>query len=209
MQRVAAAGDGLIERRKRIAHAALAGLRQHGERFGIRLDAFLLADPRHARDQLVEIHRAKAEVLAARRDGGRNLVRFRGAEHEHGPGRRLFDGLQQRVEGFVGDLVGFVDDENLVAVARRLIAHVLAQLAHFVDAAIGGGVDFDHVHRAAGGDFLATRAHAAGLVGGTVHAVQAARQDARHGGLAGAALARKNVAVRDAVLRDGVFAAWS
>ena len=76
--------------------------------------------------------------------------------------RRLFDGLQQRVEGLVGDLVRFVDDEDLVAVARRLVAHVLAQLAHFVDAAIGGRVDFDDVDRAAGGDFEATRADAAG-----------------------------------------------
>src|ERR1039458_6671303 len=57
----------------------------------------------------------------------------------------------------------------------------------------------------AGRDFLAARAHAAGLVRGAVHAVQAARQDARHGGLAGSALAREYVAVRDAVLRDGVF----
>ena len=117
----------------------------------------------HARDQLVKIHGAKAEVLAARRNGRRNLVRFRGAEHENGPGRRLFDGLQQRVEGFVGDLVRFVDDEDFVAVARRLIAHVLAQFAHFVDAAIGGGVDFDHVHRPARRDLPATRAHPAGL----------------------------------------------
>ena len=63
--------------------------------------------------------------------------------------RRLFDGLQQRVEGLVGDLVGFVDDEDLEAVARRLIAHVLAQFAHFVDAAVRRRVDLDHVHRAA------------------------------------------------------------
>jgi hypothetical protein len=89
-------------------------------------------------------------VLAARRDGGGNLVRFGGAEHENGPLRRLFDGLEQRVEGFVGDLVGFVDDEDFVAVAHRLVADVLAQLAHFIDAAIGRRVDFDHIHRAAG-----------------------------------------------------------
>ena len=64
--------------------------------------------------------------------------------------RRLLDGLEQRVEGLAGDLVGFVDDEDLVAVARRLVAHVLAQLAHLVDAAVGGRVDLDDVHGAAG-----------------------------------------------------------
>ena len=41
--------------------------------------------------------------------------------------------------------------------------------------------------------------------GGSLDAVQAARQDAGDGGFAGAALARKDVAVGDAVLRDGVF----
>ena len=40
---------------------------------------------------------------------------------------------------------------------------------------------------------------------GPCHTVQATRQYARHGGFAGAALPRKNVAVRDAVLRDGIF----
>ena len=99
----------------------------------------------------------------------------------------------------------FVDDEDLVAVARRAVADVLAQLAHFVDAAIGGRVDLDHVHGAAGGDLEATGALAAGRGGGPFDAVQAARQDARDGGLAGAALAGEDVAVRDAVLRDGVF----
>ena len=159
----------------------------------------------HARDQLVEIHRPKAELLAARGDGGRNLVRFGGAQDEDHPLGRLFERLQQRVEGFVGDLVGFVDDEDFVAVARRAVADVLAQLAHFVDAAVGGRVDFDHVRRIAGRDFEAAGADAAGLSGGPFDAIQAARQNARDGGFAGAALARKDVAVRDAAAANGVL----
>ena len=134
------------------------------EHFGIGLDAFLVADPLHARDQLGEIHRPEAELLAARRDGRRDLVRLGGAQDEHHPLGRLFQRLQQRVEGFVGDLVRFVDDEDFVAVARGAVAHVLAQLAHFIDAAIGGRVDLDHVHARSGGDLDAARAYAAGLV---------------------------------------------
>jgi hypothetical protein len=42
--------------------------------------------------------------------------------------------------------VRFVDDEDLVAVARGAVADVLAQLAHLVDAAVRGGVDLDDVH---------------------------------------------------------------
>ena len=76
-------------------------------------------------------------------------MRFGGAENEHHPLRRLFQRFQQSVERFAGDLVRFVDDEDLVAVARRAVADVFAQFAHFVDAAIGGRVDFDDVGRAA------------------------------------------------------------
>ena len=141
------------------------------------------ADLAHAVDQIVEIHRAKAEVLAARRDGGGNLVRFRGAENKHRPLRRLLDGLKQRVKSFAGDLVRFVDNENFVAVARRLIAHVLAQLAHFIDAAIRRRIDFDNVRRTSRGDFETAGADATRLIGGTLHAVQAACQNTRGGGL--------------------------
>ena len=114
-------------------------------------------------------------------------------------------GLEQRVEGLVGDLVGFVDDEDFVAVARRLVADIFAQFAHLIDAAIAGGVDLDHVDGAAGGDFLAAGAYATGGRSGSLDAVEATRQDARNGGFSGAALAGKDVSVRDAVLRDGVF----
>ena len=144
-------------------------------------------------------------MLAARGDGGRDLVGLRGAEHEDGPGRRLLDGLQERVERLVGDLVGFVDNENFVAVASRLVAHVFAQFAHFIDAAVGSRVDFDDVHRPAAGDFQTTGAHPARRRRRAFHAVQAARQNPRHGGLPCPALPRKNIAVSDAVLRNGVF----
>ena len=73
--------------------------------------------------------------------------------------------FRSALKASLGDLVRFVDDEDFVAVARRPVADVLAQLAHLVDAAIGGGVDFDDVDAAAGGDFFTTGAHAAGRGG--------------------------------------------
>ncbi len=201
----AAAGNRLIQRRKRVAYAAFTGRGQNSQHFGVGLDAFLLADPRHARHQVFEIHGAETEVLAARSDGRRNLVRLGSAEHEYGPWRRLFNRLEQRVKGFVGDLVSFVDDKNLVPVARRLIAHIFAQLPHVIDAAVAGRVDLDHIHGAAGGDFQAAGADATGFCGGPLNAIQAARQNAGDGGLASAALARKNIPVGDPVLGNGVF----
>src|SRR5438477_99516 len=83
------------------------------EIFVVGIDVFRGADLAHALDQVVEIHGSKAEVLTARGDGRGNPVRLGGAENEDGPGRRLFDRLQQSVKGFARDLVRFIDDENL------------------------------------------------------------------------------------------------
>ena len=201
----AAAGDGLVERRERVAHAALARLRQHGQRFRLGLDALLAADVVHARHDVAEFHRPEVELLAARGDGRRNLVRLRRAQNEHHPLGRLLQSFQQRVEGLAGDLVGFVDDENLVAVARRLVAHVFPQLAHIVDAAVGGRVDFNDVRRVALRNLEARGTLAARRRRRSFHAVQTACHDARNRGLAGSALAGEDVAVRDTLARDGVL----
>ena len=139
--------DRLIERGERIPHAALARLRQDAQHLVVRLDALLFHDPFHARHHVGKIDGAEAELLAARDDGHRNFVRLRGAEDKNHPFRRLLQGLEQGVEGFVGDLVRFVDDEYFVAAAGRAIADILAQFAHFIDTAVGRGVDLDHVHR--------------------------------------------------------------
>ena len=120
---------------------------------------------------------------------------------------RLFQRLEQRIEGGVGDLVGFVEDVDLEAVARRTVARGLAQLADLVDAAIGGGVDLDHIHRIAGANLAAGIANAARLGHGMVLrlAIQRHRQNARDGGLADPAMSAEDVAVRDASLLDGVL----
>ena len=77
---------------------------------------------------------------------------------------RLFEGLEQGVEGGVGDLMGFVEDVDLVAVAGRGVAGGVAEFANLVDAAIGGGVDFDHIDGVALADFDAGIADAAGFM---------------------------------------------
>src|SRR5437762_12370020 len=109
------------------------------------------------------------------------------------------------MERFARDLVRLIENEHLTAVPRRAIADIFPQLAHFVDAAVRGGVDFDDVHGPAGGDLDAARANPAGMIRGPVHAVQTPRQNAGDRGLSRAALPGKNVAVRDSVLRDSVL----
>src|SRR5262245_7186696 len=94
--------------------------------------------------------------------------------------------------------MGFVDDVNLEAVTRGPVAQVFDDGARIVNFAIGGAVDLADVERTAGPDLAARDAFAARLRGGATLAVEAARQDARCGGLAHPANPRKQESMRDA-----------
>ena len=146
-------------------------------------------------------------MLAARADGLRNILRLRGRQHEDDVAGRLLQRLQQSVEGGVGDLVRFVENVDLEAVARGTIAGGLAQFADFVDAAVGGGVDLDDVDGVSGPNLGAGIADAAWLRNRMVlgAAVQGHGQDARDGGLPDAAVAAEDVAVGGPALLDGVL----
>ena len=85
------------------------------------------------------------EPLAAREDRDRDLRRFGRAEDELHVLRRLFQRLQQGVEGLAGEHVDFVDDVNLESRPAGPHVDVLPQLADLVDAAIAGAVDLQHV----------------------------------------------------------------
>ena len=63
---------------------------------------------------------------------------------------RLFEGLEQRVEGLLRQHVHLVDQVHLVASAQRHVGRLVAQLADVVDPRVGGGVDLDQVDLAAG-----------------------------------------------------------
>jgi hypothetical protein len=200
-------GDRLIENRERIAHGAVAGLGQQGESIVIGFNVFAADQIAQLADDVVELDGAKTEVLAARANGLRNVFRLRGRQHEDDVVRRFLQRLEQSIESGVGDLVGFVENVNLEAVARRAVARGLAQFANFVDAAIGGRVDLDHINRIAGANFGAGFADAAGLATGLSAtmlkrpAVQAPRQNARYRGLSNAAMSAEDVAVGGAPLQ--------
>ena len=72
--------------------------------------------------------------------------------------------------------MSFVEDVDFEAVAGGAVARSLAEFADFVDAAVGGGVDFDDIDRVSGADFGAGFADAAGLGNGMIlgAAIQAA-----------------------------------
>ena len=91
-------------------------------------------------------------MLAARADGLGDVLGLRGSHHEDDVVGRLLEGFEQGVEGRVGDLVGFVEDVDLVLVAGGTVAGGVAKLTDLVDATVGGGVDLDDVDGVAGAE---------------------------------------------------------
>ena len=167
-------------------------------------DALAPGDLAQALDERLERGATEVEALAARADGGRDLVRLGGREHEDDVWRRLLEGLEQRVEGRVGQHVDLVDEVDLVGRRVGGVADALAQGADLVDAAVGGGVELDQVERAA---LVEREAGVAGVVGLAPRgrlAVDGLGEDAAGAGLARAARAGEEVGVRGRPGGDGV-----
>ena len=207
----AGGSNGLIENGERVAHGAVAGFGEQGESVVVGFDVFARHQVAKLADDGVELHGAETEMLAARADGLRNVLRLRGREHEDDVIGRFFQRLEQGVEGGVGDLVGFVENVDFEAVAGGTVTRGLAEFADFVDAAVGGGVDFDHVDGVAGANFGAGFADAAGLGYRMIffrkpeRQFSAMRQNAGDCGFADAAVSAEDVAVGGASLFDGVL----
>src|SRR5262249_119328 len=138
-----------------------------------------LAQPR---DDLPERDELDVVPLDAGENRGRQLLRVGGGEQELDVPGRLFERLEQGVEGGAGEHVDFVDDVDLVAVARRQVPGCLAQGADVVDAVVRGGVDLLHVDVGAGGDVGAGPTYAARLGRRPLLAVERAGKDACAGG---------------------------
>ena len=195
------AGHQLVEHRQGVSHRAAARAHDEGQDALAHADVLLGAQGRQVRAEDVRRHQAERVVVGARADRSDDALGFRRRENELDVLGRLLDELEQRIEALVRDHVGLVDDEDLVSVAHRRKGGALAQVAGIVNAAVRGRVDLDDVERAgaAGGQLAARFALAARGVRGALRAVQAAREDARRGGLAASARPGEQVRVRHAI----------
>ena len=196
--------EQLVEHRQRVTHRSGAGTHHERQDAGLNLHVFLDADLLEVVGEHLRGHQPEGIVVGARADGADHLVGLGGGEDELHVRRRLLHHLQQRVEALLGDHVGLVDDVDLEARLHRCEEDALAQLAGVVDAAMGGGVDLDHVDAAGppGRQFAAARAMAAGSGRGAVLTVEAARKDAGTGGFSAAARAAEQVGVAHPVVGD-------
>ena len=203
-------GDGLIHDGERVAHGAVSGLGEQGESAIVGVDAFGRCDAAKLAEDVDELHGVKREVLTARADGLGQVLGLGGGHHEDDVVGRFLERFEESIEGGVGDLVRLVEDVDFVLVARGAVSGGVAEFADLVDAAVGGGVDFDDIDGVAGADLGAGLTDFAGLGGGAdiaadgVAAVKRHGEDAGNGGLADAAMAAEDVAVGDAVLGERV-----
>ena len=144
--------QGLIQQGQAVADRALGGAGDQGQGVLFDLHPLAVGDAGEVFDEDFRLDAAQIEALAAGQDGHRHLADLGGGEDEFGVRRRLFQRLQQGVEGLVRQHVDFVEDIDLVARLDRRVADALDDVADAVDARVGGGVHLDHVHMLAGHD---------------------------------------------------------
>ena len=154
--------DRLVEDRKPVADRTFGGIGNDMQRLSIGLDAFLAADFRKMRFEQFDRDSPQVEALRAAEHCNRQFLDFGRREEELHMRRRLFERLEQRIEGIARQHVDFVDDVDLVARRDRRIAHSLDDLAHVVDTCMARRVHFDDIDMAPFGNRAARLALAAG-----------------------------------------------
>ena len=198
--------DDLVQQALGVPHAAVHPPRDEGQGLPLHVVPALLADHGQVIHDGGCRDAPEVEPLAPGEHGGDHLPGIGRGEDEVHVGRRLFQRLQQRVEGLPGEHVHFVDDVDLVlALAGRVLDALEQVRPDLFDPVVGSAVDLQHVDAPAFRDFPAERAGVAGGYGGTADAVQGLGQDAGRGRLAHAAGSGEQIGMGDLAGLYGVF----
>ena len=203
-------GNRLIQQRQAVTRRALARTGDQRQRIIGNINRFGIGNAPQQANELGLLDAAQVKALAAGQHRHRDLADFRGGENELHMLRRLFQRLQQAVEGRVGEHVHFVDDVDLVARRSRAVTRCVRDLADIVDAGVRGGVHLDHIDMTAFHDGAAMGALAGELHRRALHLagdliVEAARQNTGRGRLADTAHAGQHPGLRNAPRCKGVF----
>ena len=119
-------------------------------------------------------------------------------------GRRLFESLEQGVEGLRCEHVDFVDVVDFESASAWRELDVVAKLADFIDASIARTIDFQDVEIASIGDLAADVFVRIEVEAGAACAVECLSEDSGGGGLSDASWAYEEVGMGEPVLLDGV-----
>ena len=91
-------------------------------------------------------------------------MRLRSGQYKDHVFRRLFQRLQQSVEGSCGKHVDLVDDIYFFPSCRRRIFHALPQFPDIVHSIVGRCIDLDHIKERSLFDLSAYAAVTAGTI---------------------------------------------
>lgn len=116
---VSAEGNELVEHGLGIAHATIGTLGNGPSSGVIDFDPFLSGNVLEVSGDNVRGDGAEVKTLAARDDGGKNLVGFGGGEDEFDVGRGLLEGFEEGVKGASGEHVNLVNVDDAEATAGR------------------------------------------------------------------------------------------
>ena len=190
-----------IEQREPIAHRTIRQPPHREQHFFRDNNAFAFRNSTKMQRDLLRRNVAEIKSLAARLNRLRHLVRFRGAENELHMRRRLFHGLEQRVERGRREHVDFVDDVDAKLSTRWRESCTSDEIACVVDASVGSAVDFNHI------EIFATENRIANGIafGQRFVAIERASEDARHRSLAYAARATEEIGMRRSIGGDGIL----
>ena len=131
----------LVEHREGIAHTAIGLLGNEVERLLVSLHTLLLGDVLEVLYAILDTDAVEVIDLTTRQDGGDDLVFLGRCKDEDGMLRRLFEGLEEGVEGGSREHVDLVDDEHRVATHLGDDAHLLDQGADILYRVVRCGIE--------------------------------------------------------------------
>jgi hypothetical protein len=195
----------LIEKAQSVTHASVSFPCKKPETL---LTYFKRGFPTDALQVIQYVFKADAlEVmpLASRQDRDGNSSGLSSGKDEEDMGRRFLQRFQKGIERFRRKHVDFVDDIDLEPAVARHVFDVLSKFTDFVNAPVGGTIDFKHIDRNAIRNLFAGRAHIAWDRDGTFLAVHGLGKNTGHRGLSDAPWAGKKQGMSNPVPLDSVL----
>ena len=137
--------DQLIEHGLSVTHATVCSFGDGPCCRVIEVNAFLCGNILKVLGNGLGGDRPQVEALAARYDGGEDLIRFGGGENELYVLRRLLECFEQGIEGGRSKHVHLVNVVDFEFALCRGKLNVFTDISDVIDAIVGGSVNFDDI----------------------------------------------------------------
>ena len=137
----------LVEDGEGIAHTTVSLLGNHGKGLLLVGDTLLVGHMLQVVDGVTDGHTLEVVDLTTTQDGGQDLMLLCRSKDEDDVCGRLFERLQESIEGSGGEHVHLVDDKHLVLAQLRWDARLLHQRFDMLYRVVRGGVELEDVER--------------------------------------------------------------